>query len=55
MTHDLGLAALGRTVHPYPTLGDAFRRAADQRRRERLTPTARRALAAALALFRRLA
>ena len=55
MTHDLGLGALGRTVHPYPTIGDAFRRAADQRRRERLTPAARRALHAALAVFRRLA
>ncbi len=41
MTNRLGLAALGGTVRPYPTLGDAYRKAADVWNRNRLTPRVR--------------
>ena len=44
MTNGLGLSAMGRTIHPYPTVAEAYRRAADLRRREKLTPWARRTL-----------
>jgi pyruvate/2-oxoglutarate dehydrogenase complex dihydrolipoamide dehydrogenase (E3) component len=45
MTNGLGLGALGRTVHPYPTVAEAFRKAADQWQRRKLTPLAKRLLA----------
>jgi pyruvate/2-oxoglutarate dehydrogenase complex dihydrolipoamide dehydrogenase (E3) component len=38
MTHEIGLVALGRTIHPYPTRGEIIRKAADQYRRRGLTP-----------------
>ncbi len=38
MTNRLGLGAIGRTMHPYPTQGEVFRKAADQWRRRKLTP-----------------
>ncbi|MGZ8378868.1 MAG: mercuric reductase [Gemmatirosa sp.] len=38
MTNGLGLSAMGRTIHPYPTQAEAFRKAADQWRRGKLTP-----------------
>jgi pyruvate/2-oxoglutarate dehydrogenase complex dihydrolipoamide dehydrogenase (E3) component len=38
MTARLGLKALGRTIHPYPTQAEAIRRAADAYNRSRLTP-----------------
>jgi hypothetical protein len=38
MTNGLGLAALARTILPYPSLAEAFKRAADARNRTRLTP-----------------
>jgi hypothetical protein len=41
MTNGLGLSAIGRTIHPYPTQAEAFRKAADQWRRKKLTPLAR--------------
>ena len=44
MTNGLGLSAMGRTIHPYPTVAEAYRKAADLRRREKLTPRARRIL-----------
>lgn len=44
MTNGLGLSALGRTIHPYPTTAEAYRKAADQWRRRKLTPLARRIL-----------
>ncbi len=44
MTNRLGLSALGRTIHPYPTTAEAYRKAADQWRRRKLTPLARRIL-----------
>lgn len=46
MTNALGLAALGRTMHPYPTQAEALRKATDAWRRRKLTPTARRVLGA---------
>jgi pyruvate/2-oxoglutarate dehydrogenase complex dihydrolipoamide dehydrogenase (E3) component len=52
LTNGLGLAALGRTVHPYPTLGEAYRKAADAWRRTKLTPAARRVLTAWFRVFR---
>merc|ERR1712008_655513 len=33
--HGIGLAAVGRTVHPYPTLGDAVQQCALQYNRKR--------------------
>ncbi|MBA3316643.1 MAG: mercuric reductase [Gemmatimonadales bacterium] len=44
MTNGLGLSAMGRTIHPYPTVAEAYRKAADLRRKEKLTPMAKRAL-----------
>ncbi len=44
MTNGLGLSAMGRTIHPYPTVAEAYRKAADQRRKEKLTPLAKRVL-----------
>jgi hypothetical protein len=41
----VGLARIGATIHPYPTQGEVFRKAADAWRRTRLTPRARRAFA----------
>jgi pyruvate/2-oxoglutarate dehydrogenase complex dihydrolipoamide dehydrogenase (E3) component len=42
ITNGLGLGAVGKTVHAYPTQSEVFRRAADVWRRGRLTPTALR-------------
>ena len=44
MTNGLGLSAMGRTIHPYPTVAEAYRKAADLRRKEKLTPMAKRVL-----------
>jgi pyruvate/2-oxoglutarate dehydrogenase complex dihydrolipoamide dehydrogenase (E3) component len=44
MTNGLGLSAMGRTIHPYPTVAEAYRKAADLRRRQKLTPVAKRIL-----------
>ncbi len=52
MTGKLGLGAIGRTMHPYPTESEALRKAADQWRRRKLTPAARRAFAAYFRAFR---
>jgi pyruvate/2-oxoglutarate dehydrogenase complex dihydrolipoamide dehydrogenase (E3) component len=46
MTNKLGLAAIGRTMHPYPTQAEALRKAADQWRRRKLTPRVKRAFSA---------
>jgi pyruvate/2-oxoglutarate dehydrogenase complex dihydrolipoamide dehydrogenase (E3) component len=42
MTHGGTLAQLSATVHPYPTQGEALRKAGDAYRRESLTPNVRR-------------
>ena len=39
MTHGLGLAKVGKTIHPYPTMSDAVRKLGDQYNKTRLTPT----------------
>ncbi len=39
MTNGMGLGAIGRTIHPYPTVSEALRKAADSYNRTRLTPT----------------
>lgn len=52
MTSRLGLAAMGRTIHPYPTYAEAFRKAADQWQRRKLTPFARLLLERWFAAFR---
>lgn len=40
----LGLAAIGNTVHPYPTQSESLRKLADLYQRRRLTPLVRRLL-----------
>lgn len=44
MTARLGLSAIGRTIHPYPTQAEVFRKAADQWRRGKLTKTVQKVL-----------
>jgi pyruvate/2-oxoglutarate dehydrogenase complex dihydrolipoamide dehydrogenase (E3) component len=51
MTAGVGLAGIGATIHPYPTQGEVFRKAADAWRRTRLTPRARRAFSRFFRLF----
>ena len=38
MTARLGLAAIGKTIHPYPTQAEAIKKLADTYNRTRLTP-----------------
>ncbi|MFL5496886.1 MAG: mercuric reductase [Gemmatimonadales bacterium] len=51
MTAGVGLARIGTTIHPYPTQGEVFRKAADAWRRTRLTPRARRAFSRFFSIF----
>jgi pyruvate/2-oxoglutarate dehydrogenase complex dihydrolipoamide dehydrogenase (E3) component len=51
MTNGLGLSAMGRTIHPYPTVAEAYRKAADQWRRRKLTPMAKGVLRTWFRLF----
>ena len=44
MTHGLGLAKIGATVHPYPTQSEAIRKLGDQYSRTKLTPMSKRFL-----------
>jgi pyruvate/2-oxoglutarate dehydrogenase complex dihydrolipoamide dehydrogenase (E3) component len=44
MSAGLGIDAIGRTIHPYPTQSEVLRRLADAHRRQRLTPGVRRLL-----------
>lgn len=55
MTNGLSLGKLGAAIHPYPTRAEVLRKAADQHRRTRLTPTVRRLFDLWFRLFRRLA
>jgi pyruvate/2-oxoglutarate dehydrogenase complex dihydrolipoamide dehydrogenase (E3) component len=41
IVHRIPLSGLGRAIHPYPTVAEAIRKAADAHRRTRLTPRAR--------------
>jgi pyruvate/2-oxoglutarate dehydrogenase complex dihydrolipoamide dehydrogenase (E3) component len=43
MTAGIGLGKLGETIFPYPTQAEVVRKAADQWRRRKLTPRAKRA------------
>jgi pyruvate/2-oxoglutarate dehydrogenase complex dihydrolipoamide dehydrogenase (E3) component len=42
----LGLSAIGKTIHPYPTQGEAIKKLADAYNRTRLTPTVKKVLSA---------
>ena len=44
VTNGIGLEKIAATVHPYPTQGEALKKAADQWRRRKLTPSAKRLL-----------
>ena len=44
MTHNLGLNDLAQVIHPYPSLGEAIRKAADTYRRQLLNPRTRQIL-----------
>jgi pyruvate/2-oxoglutarate dehydrogenase complex dihydrolipoamide dehydrogenase (E3) component len=44
MTAGLGLSAIGKTIHPYPTQGEVIRKLADAYNRTRLTPTVQKVL-----------
>ena len=52
MTNDLGLGAIGRTMHPYPTQGEALRKVADAWRRTKLTPSVKKLFARYFPIFR---
>jgi pyruvate/2-oxoglutarate dehydrogenase complex dihydrolipoamide dehydrogenase (E3) component len=52
MTHRLGLGAIGSTMHPYPTQGEALRKVADAWRRTKLTPFVKRLFDRYFSLFR---
>ena len=54
VTNRLRIGALGRTIHPYPTRAEAYRKAADQWRRGKLTPMVRRILGLWFRAFRRI-
>jgi pyruvate/2-oxoglutarate dehydrogenase complex dihydrolipoamide dehydrogenase (E3) component/uncharacterized membrane protein YdjX (TVP38/TMEM64 family) len=42
ITAGVGLSAIGRTIHPYPTSGEVIRKTADAWRRTKLTPFAKK-------------
>jgi hypothetical protein len=44
ITHGGTLADLSATIHPYPTVAEALRKAGDAYRRQALTPFVRRLL-----------
>jgi pyruvate/2-oxoglutarate dehydrogenase complex dihydrolipoamide dehydrogenase (E3) component len=46
MTAGLGLSAIGKTIHPYPTQAEAIRKLADAYNRTRLTPFIKKITAA---------
>ncbi|MBL0889046.1 MAG: mercuric reductase [Gemmatimonadaceae bacterium] len=52
ITQGVGLGALGKTIHPYPTQSEIFRRAADAWRKRAFTSRARTLFAAWFWLFR---
>lgn len=52
MTAGLGLSAIGRTIHPYPTQAEAIKKLADAYNRTRLTPFVRNLLGAWLKFTR---
>lgn len=44
ITNGIGLARFAKTIHPYPTTAEVYRRAADQWNRRKLTPMVKRVL-----------
>ncbi len=44
MTAGIGLSAIGRTIHPYPTQAEVIRKLADAYNRSRLTPLVKKVL-----------
>jgi pyruvate/2-oxoglutarate dehydrogenase complex dihydrolipoamide dehydrogenase (E3) component len=52
ITNGLGLGAFAKTIHPYPTTAEAFRKAGDQWNRRKLTAGVRRLFAAWFRVFR---
>lgn len=53
MTSGLGLSAIAKTIHPYPTQAEAIKKLADTYNRTRLTPFVKRLLSGWLAWQRR--
>ena len=51
MVNGVGLGGVGAAIHPYPTQGEVFRRAADIWRRGKLTPRVRKVFSAFFRLF----
>jgi hypothetical protein len=49
MQHGIGLGAFTNVIYPYPTQGEAIKRAAGAYTRTRLTPTVKRLFARWLA------
>ena len=52
MTNGLGLGAIGKTMHPYPTHGEVLRKVADAYNRTRLTPFVKQLFQRYFRLFR---
>lgn len=52
IVNGVGLAGIGRAIHPYPTQAEVFRKAADAWRRGKLTPGVRAALRLFFRAFR---
>ena len=52
MTNGLGLGAIGKTMHPYPTQGEVLRKVADAWRRTKLTPFVKKLFLRYFALLR---
>jgi pyruvate/2-oxoglutarate dehydrogenase complex dihydrolipoamide dehydrogenase (E3) component len=44
ITNGLGISAIGRTIHPYPTQAEVIKRLADSHNRTRLTPVVKKML-----------
>lgn len=44
MTAGIGVSAIGKTIHPYPTRAEAFKKLADAYNRTRLTPFAKKVM-----------
>jgi len=42
ISHGIGLGKIATTIHPYPTQSEIFRKAANQWRKQRLSPTVKR-------------
>jgi pyruvate/2-oxoglutarate dehydrogenase complex dihydrolipoamide dehydrogenase (E3) component len=52
IVNGVGLGGIGRTIHPYPTQAEVFRKAADAWRRRKLSPGVRRILGLFFRVFR---